>query len=432
MDSATNLNTKAGLRALLPAARKYTLAIYGHLTPAQLQVPQLAIVNPPLWELAHIAWFQEFWCRRARPGRAPLPSRYAHFDAWYNSSVILHAARWALPHPSYDAILRHMEDTLEDTLQALERADPGALYFFGLSALHEAMHTEALLMTLQTLALPAPPLLDTAAPDASMADGVAVAARDIAYAGGTFLMGAQPGASGFVFDNEKWAHPATVAPFAIANVCVSNAEFARFVEDGGYARSAWWSEAGRVWLDASSARHPVYWRRDGADWLTRRNDRWEPLAAAQPALHVNFHEAQAYCAWAQRRLPSEAEWEFAARAGGGPACFPWGDDPAWLRDCALEARCGRPLAVGRSAARLGPLAHMLGNVWEWTATRFEPYPGFAADPYVDYSAPWFGNHMVLRGGSFVSAPCLIHNRFRNFYRPERSDMFVGFRTCALD
>ena len=110
--------------------------------------------------------------------------------------------------------------------------------------------------------------------------------------------------------------------------------------------------------------------------------------------------------------------------------YPWGDDPVPLRDCALEGRTGRPVAVSGGAAGAGPLAHMLGNVWEWTATRFEAYPGFAADPYIDYSAPWFGNHYVLRGGSFVTARHLIHNRFRNFYLPGRRDMFAGFRTCA--
>jgi gamma-glutamyl hercynylcysteine S-oxide synthase len=432
MDSTTSLNTKTGLHALLTAARKYTLAIYGHLTPAQLQVPQLAIVNPPLWELAHVAWFQEFWCPRAQPGRPPLPSRYPHFDAWYNSSVIPHAARWALPHPSYAVVLQQMGATLDDTLQALERADAGQLYPFGLAVLHECMHSEALLMTLQTLALPAPPMLERAAEGDAGSDGAAVVARDIAYAGGTFQMGAQPGVSRFVFDNEKWAHRTTVAPFAIASACVSNAEYAQFVDAGGYGRREWWSEAGWAWQAATSARHPAPWRPDGAQWRVRRNDRWEPLDAAQPVLHVNLHEAQAYCAWAKRRLPTEAEWEFAARAGGGPANYPWGDDATLLRDCALDARSGRPVAAGKGDIRLGPLAHMLGNVWEWTATPFEPYPGFAADPYVDYSAPWFANHTVLRGGSFATAACLIHNRFRNFYRPERRDMFVGFRTCAVD
>jgi iron(II)-dependent oxidoreductase len=258
-----------------------------------------------------------------------------------------------------------------------------------------------------------------------------MAARDIEFDGGEFLMGTAPGAARFVFDNEKWAHPVRVAPFAIANRCVSNAEFARFVDAGGYDRREWWTEGGWAWRAGANAAHPVYWRRDGAQWRVRRNDRWTPLDDAQSVMHVNLHEAEAWCAWAQRRLPSEAEWEFAARAGGGPATYPWGDDAALLDGCTLGYRTDGPAAAGIAAPELGPLAHLIGNVWEWTVTRFEPYPGFSPDPYADYSAPWFGNHTVLRGGSFATAPWLVHNRFRNFYMPHRCDVFAGFRTCAI-
>jgi len=431
-NSANSANAaKARLQAKLVAARKYTLGIYEHLTPAQMQVPRQANVNLPLWELAHIAWFQEYWCRRYRTGAEPLPSRYPHFDDWYNSSVIPHAARWELPHPAREVILQQMADTLDATLETLERAADPDFYFFELALLHEAMHAEALWLTLQTLGLPAPTLRTTVgnAPRSPAAD-LQVAARDIEFAGGEFLMGTEPGASRFVFDNEKWAHPVQVKPFAIANMCVSNAEFAGFVDDGGYARREWWTESGWAWRTAANAGHPVYWRRDGAQWLTRWNDRPEPLDVAQPAMHVNLHEANAWCAWAGRRLPTEAEWEFAARAGGGPALYPWGDDATVLDDCTLGAHAARPSAAARGPAAAGALVHLLGNAWEWTVTAFEPYPGFAPDPYVDYSAPWFGNHTVIRGGSFVTAPWLIHSRFRNFYMPARSDMFAGFRTCA--
>lgn len=419
------------MRAQLEAARKYTLAIYAHLTPAQLEVPRIATVNPPLWELAHIAWFQEYWCARDRPGRAPFPSRYPHFDAWYNSSVIAHDARWALAHPSWSAILDQMRETLDATLDALERADDGGLYSFALAARHEWMHAEALLMTLQTLALPAPPLLADTSKSEPIDAYPPCAATDIAFAGGTFLMGSRPGAAHFIFDNEKWAHPVTVAPFAIANACVSNAEYAAFVADGGYGRREWWSDAGWAWLRAAAAEHPLYWRDESSSWQVRWNDRWEALDLSLPVANVNLHEATAYCAWARRRLPTEAEWEYAARNGGGDANYPWGDDAALLRDCVLERRSARPAAALSGPLAAGPLLHMLGNVWVWTASPFAPYPGFAVDPYVDYSAPWFGDHAILRGGSFATAACLIHNRFRNFYLPERRDVFAGFRTCAV-
>jgi len=292
MDSAAAVDAKADLRAKLVAVRNYTVAIYAHLTPAQLQVPQLRTVNPPLWELAHIAWFQEFWCRRTRAGGAMLPSRYPHFDDWYNSSVIPHAARWQLPHPPREAILRQMAETLDDTLLALEQADEAAHYFFELAALHEAMHAEALRMTLQTLGLPAPPQASFGANDRASRSSAEIAARDVDFAGGTFLMGTLPGTSRFVFDNEKWAHPVQVRPFAIANRCVSNEDFARFVDESGYARRELWSESGWTWRSAANARGAVRRNRTAPSGVTARG-------VGRPSRQLNVSAASVR-SWASR------------------------------------------------------------------------------------------------------------------------------------
>jgi iron(II)-dependent oxidoreductase len=181
------------------------------------------------------------------------------------------------------------------------------------------------------------------------------------------MLGAKP-ADGFVFDNEKWAHEMTIAPFRIARSPVSNAQFLAFVEAGGAA--------------------PRYWKKQSGSWLERRFDRWLPLAPEEPVRHVSWHEAQAWCAWAKRRLPTEAEWECASSR--------------------LE----------------------YGQIWEWTSSTFAPYPGFDIDPYKEYSEPWFGTHKVLRGGSFATPRRLMRPTFRNFYTPERADIFAGFRTCA--
>ncbi|MBI2361525.1 MAG: SUMF1/EgtB/PvdO family nonheme iron enzyme, partial [Deltaproteobacteria bacterium] len=188
--------------------------------------------------------------------------------------------------------------------------------------------------------------------------------------------------------------------------------------------------------------HPVYWRREsGGRWLQRVFDRWIPLREHLPILHVNWYEAEAYCNWAGRRLPTEAEWEFAAAAEPNPGrteiternrLFPWGGEPPTLERANLDWRAMGCLEVGALPAGDSACGcrQMIGNVWEWTASDFQPYPGFVADPYKEYSQPWFGTHKVLRGGCWATRSRLIRNSWRNFYTPDRRDVWAGFRTCA--
>ena len=399
-------------------ARNYTQQMYAHLTDAEAQFPQWPTVNPPRWEVGHIGWFQEFWCRRYAtddPHGSRTPPHIPDADAWWDSSRVPHATRWSLPLPPWEGIHAYLGATLADTLDALAASRDGERYFFELALYHEDMHIEALLMTLQSLALSLPPAYPAAAHVKPLTP---VNTADIQFAGGPMLLGStqEAAATRFVFDNEKWSHPVMLAPFAMARCCVTNAQFLAFVAAGGYARRGFWSEAGWQWRQAQRAAHPAHWRQEGSAWHQRRFDRWLPLADAEPVTHVNAFEAEAYCAWAGRRLPTEAEWECAALAAA----------PA--PDANLDHRRGGPCSVDFSGAGL---AHLFGNVWEWTDTTFETYPGFAADPYADYSAPWFRDHRVLRGGSFATRSRLVHARWRNFYRPERSDVFAGFRTCAV-
>lgn len=435
--SLSTRSTAAQLERRLRAARTRTLALAQALQGDQLLGPRLAIVNPPLWEFGHVAWFQEFWCLRHRPGETPADSLVADADARYNSAVVPHAARWELPLPSWEATLDYLARVTARVLERLaDRADDTALrYFAELAACHEEMHCEAFTYTRQTLGYPSLPR--------SGATTVAHAAAitgDAELPGGPFFLGADADA-GFVFDNEKSAHRVTLEPFAIARAAVTNAEFAAFVDAAGYTRRELWSDSGWAWREHADARHPVYWIRDGARWRQRANGEVCDLPLAAAVIHVNWFEADAYCRWAGRRLPTEAEWEQAAAttpaAPTGHADakrrYPWGRSEPDATRANLYGAANQPANAGAYAA--GDSAwgcrQMLGNVWEWTADWFAPYPGFERDPYRGYSEPWFGNHKVLRGGCYATSPDLLRNTWRNFYPPDRRDIFAGFRTCRL-
>ena len=341
----------------LRAARSRTRRVVDDLAGERELGPMLAIVNPPRWEAGHVGWFQEFWC--LRQGSEHRPSILPNADALYNSATVPHDSRWSLPLPSFRDTLAYRDEVLQKVEEKLKAgtADP---YFAELALRHEEMHAEAFHYTRQTLGYPAPAGLDVSFKPLP-------AGPDFEAPGGLYRLGAKPG-TGFAFDNEKWSHPVVLEPFRIARRPVTNAEYGGFVKAGG--------------------KPPRYWK----DGRLRRFERWIPIPPDEPVMHVSWHEAQAYCEWAGRRLPTEAEWECAAVSG---------------------------------------LEGMLGNVWEWTASTFLPYPGFVRDPYKEYSEPWFGTHKVLRGGSFATPPGEARVRFRNFYTPERADVFCGFRTCAL-
>ncbi len=417
------------LAAALEESREYTLSMYAHLEGGQWQVPLLEIVNPPIWELAHIGYFQEFFCRRWRtddPGGRRIPSRLAAADSLFDSRTVPHDDRWRLDYPPLDAVYGYLRSTLDETLDALARSGCGERSRFRLALFHEDMHGEALLMTLQTLGLPAPNR-DHRAPSRRKASAL----RDIAFAGGAFRQGARPDDGEHAFDNEKWAHEVRVAPFAIASRPVTNGEFLAFVEEGGYSRVDLWSQAGQQWLDTSGLSKPRHWERDGARWRMRWCDAWRALDTEDLVFHVGRFEAEAYCRWAGRRLPTESEWEFAATNGGDEVRYPWGDEIPPV-EASLDFRDEGPGGGGAVpvVGRTG-LEAMIGGVWEWTASPFAPYPGFETDAYAEYSAPWFHTHGVLRGGCFATRSRLVHSRWRNFYLPHRNDVFAGFRTCAL-
>ena len=438
--------TSAQLIEALRETRTRTLELVADLSETQLMGPRLQIVNPLRWELGHLAWFQEFWVLRHLGGQRPV---LTNGDKLYDSARVAHDTRWDLPLLERGKTLAYMQQVLERvieqanyvnrSLKDAEGYDQG--YFLNLVLLHEQMHDEAITYTRQTLSYPLP-VFSGAKKKADRVDAPHNhSTGDAEIPGGRFTLGSTA-AEHFVFDNERLAHEVEIAAFAISKTAVTNSEFRAFVEDSGYHRSQLWTTEGWQWRTAASADCPVYWRREESGrWLRRNFAEWVALEDRQPVIHVNWHEANAYCRWAGRRLPTEAEWEMAASAAPTARrqdptttkrSYPWGDDlpkpqRANLDWDALGCISVDVLPAGDSSFGC---RQMIGNVWEWTASAFTPYPGFVAGPYKEYSTPWFGDHKALRGGCWATRSRLIHNTYRNFYTPDRRDVLAGFRTCA--
>ncbi len=425
--------TSQALLDALVDARRVELALLEDLTDAQMLGTRAHFVEPPIWEMGHVGWFQEYWLLRRLDGADPL---HPGADDMYDSFNVSYTRRWDHCFPSRAATLAYITEVLRRSVARLESREPSdeEPYFYTLVAQHEDMHAENLATILQTLGYTRPAALRPG--NAPPPVDHAFRPGDVAVSGGTFMLGADP-AEPFVFDNEKWAHLVEVAPFRIATTPVTNAEFQAFVDDSGYRRREYWGRRGWDWRRRQRAEHPLFWHHAGGRWLERRFDLLVPLEPWHPVVHVNWYEAEAFCRWAGRRLPTEAEWELAATldpSTGRKRRFPWGDAPPTSECANLDYRAGGTLDVRALPAGDSPIGcrQMIGNVWEWVADTFAPYPGFVCDPYKEYSAPHFGcGKNVLKGGCWTTRSRLIRGTWRNFFMRQRRNVFAGFRTAAL-
>jgi len=434
MDSVHVARPGSGdLLAALTDARRFELELFEGVANSELLGKKAHFLEPPIWEIGHVGWFQEYWILRHLDGAGPL---LPGSDNIYDSFNVSYRLRWDHRYPSRTETLNYIARVLERSIGRIENREPteDEKYFYTLATLHEDMHAENLTLVLQTLGFSRPKLSSFEPAVREPPVDEAYQPRDVVVPGGTFELGASR-SEPFVFDNEKWAHPVDVAPFRISSTPVTNAQFQAFVDSGGYRRREAWSFRGWDWRRRARIEGPLFWIQDERGWCERLFGETVPLRPWHPVACVSWWEAEAFCKWARRRLPTEAEWEMAASldpATGSRRRFPWGDTQPLPEQANLDYRAGgtidvRALPAGDSA--LG-CRQMIGNVWEWVADTFEPYPGFVCDPYKEYSQPYFGTKKVLKGGCWATRSRLIRNTWRNFYMRQRRNIFAGFRTCA--
>jgi iron(II)-dependent oxidoreductase len=416
----------------LDAVRTRTLRLVEPLDDAALAVRPDPIMSPPVWDLGHIAAYEELWIARRLGGHEAL---HPELDALYDAFETPRARRADLPILGPAEVVGYLDAVRERTLEVLGRADLAADgppltadgFLFDMIAQHEAQHTETLLQALQML-----PAGSYAAPRAvELPPGERGGDAVLPVPGSVFDMGAGP--RGFAYDCERPRHRRTLRPFRIARHPVTNGAHLAFMADGGYRRRDVWSAEGWDWRERAGVEAPLYWQRDGeGGWLTRAFDRVAPVDPARPLSHVSWYEADAHARWAGARLPTEAEWERAAAwdpDAGKARPRPWGADD-WTGRANLDQLAFSTAPVGAyagGAAACGA-AGMLGDVWEWTSTAFEGYPGFRAFPYAEYAEVFFGDrYRVLRGGSWATQPIAARTSFRNWDLPERRQIFAGLR-----
>ncbi|MFF7203723.1 ergothioneine biosynthesis protein EgtB [Streptomyces sp. NPDC008141] len=422
---------RRALDALI-TARDRTAGLTTCVDENELIAQHSPLMSPLVWDLAHIGNQEEQWLLRTVGGREALRPE---IDSVYDAFEHPRALRPTLPLLAPSEARTYASDVRGRVLDILERTplegtdrltDSG--FAFGMIAQHEQQHDETMLITHQLRKGPA--ALSAPEPPAGGMQGLA---EEILVPGGPFTMGTST--EPWALDNERPAHRRDVPAFHLDTAPVTCGAYIAFIEDGGYDDPRWWAAEGWDQIRRHDIGAPLFWRREAGQWLRRRFGVTEPVPKDEPVLHVSWYEADAYARWAGRRLPTEAEWEKAARhdqEADRSRRFPWGDADPTPTQANLGQRHLRPAPAGSYPEGESPLGvrQLIGDVWEWTSSDFLPYPGFAAFPYREYSEVFFGSaHKVLRGGSFAVDKVACRGTFRNWDLPVRRQIFSGFRTA---
>ena len=418
----------------LVTARERTRVLTDAVDDTELTRQHSPLMSPLHWDVAHIANMEDFWLVR-RAGRSE--GVREDVDDLYDAFRNPRAGRPALPLLDPDQARAYGAGVRERTLEILDAAGADGReimadgFVYGMIVQHEQQHVETMLATHQLRE--GAPVLHADPPPPAVVGGLA--GTEVVHPAGEFLMGTDGTAGEFPLDNERPAHPVRVASFALDAAPVTNAEYARFLDAGGYDDPRWWSEAGWELLRDEGWTAPMTWERVDGEWHRTSFGVREPVPGDQPVVHVCFHEAAAYAAWAGKRLPTEVEWEYAARydpATGATRRWPWGDEDPTPERVNLDQRHLQPAPAGAYPAGASPLGvhQLVGDVWEWCDSGFEGFPGFAPFPYKEYSEVFFGgDYKMLRGSSFGVGTPNARTTFRNWDHPIRRQIFSGFR-CA--
>jgi iron(II)-dependent oxidoreductase len=424
---------RAAIARELDGARQRTALLTDSVGEDDLVRQHSPLMSPLVWDLAHIANQEELWLLREVGGRN---SMHPEIDPLYDAFEHPRSERPTLPLLAPGEARAYGHEVRGRVLDLLDRVTftgprlLGGGFAFGMIAQHEVQHDETMLITHQIRS--GAPVLAAASPGPPPADAFRLPA-EVLVPGGPFTMGTST--EPWALDNERPAHAVQVAPFYLDTTPVTGGAYAAFIDDGGYDDPRWWTGAGWEHRQQANLTAPLYWRRDGGQWTRRVFGRTEPVTPDEPVLHVSWYEADAYARWAGRRLPTEAEWEKAARfdpATGLTRRYPWGNAEPDASLANLGQVFLRPAPAGSYPGGTAPCGarQLIGDVWEWTSSDFGPYPGFEAWPYQEYSEVFFGpEYKVLRGGSFGVSPVAGRATFRNWDYPIRRQIFAGFRTA---